>query len=97
MNETKVGIAVHYSMSSEASIAMDGFLHGRSRNLEMRESGAVIYWYDDFRNFSEQELDDLVLFLAKYMDDDDPMPYLCQLSRSKEYEYTGKAEPDGSR
>ena len=101
-NETLVGIAVSTRLSPDASIAMDGWINGRrwssyapeQMTLKHDSTEDVIFYWDRAHKFTKEELDALNLYLERYFEDGDPRPYLCDMTRSKAYLYTGEHKED---
>ena len=100
-NERLVGIAVSSRLSPDASIAMEGWLHGR-RWSEYNEGSTlrsdhvdnVIFYWDRMHNFTKKELDGLNLYLERFFELDDPKPYLCDMVRSSAYLYAGSRKEE---
>lgn len=96
-NERLVGIAVNSKLSPDASIAMEGWLHGRRwstydmerTTLRSDKIDDVIFYWDRTHNFTKEELNALKLYLERFEEPDDPKPYLCDMARSSAYLYTG--------
>ena len=84
-SEQLIGIAVSNGLSPDASIAMEGWLHGlRSDHVDN-----VIFYWDRTHNFTKEELDALKAYLERFFEEDDPIPYLCDMVRSSAYLYEG--------
>lgn len=96
-NEKLIGIAVSSKLSPDASIAMDGWLHGLRWSLYNKEQSAfgsdhvdnVIFYWDQTHNFTKEELDALKAYLERFFELNDPRPYLCDMVRSSVYLYEG--------
>ena len=98
--ENIVGIAIDASLNVHASVALEGWMTGWVNGYHFSERAdqtslwqfAVkdrIIYFDPEHDFTQKDLDGLNAFLEKYIDDDDPKPYLCDLKRSDEYLYVG--------
>lgn len=96
-NERLIGIAVSCRLSPDASIAMEGWLHGLRWSAYNKEQSTlrsdhvdnVIFYWDRMHNFTKEELDALKLYLERFFEPDDPKPYLCDMVRSFAYLYAG--------
>ena len=98
--ENIVGIAVDASLNVHASVALEGWMNGWVNGYHFSEradrtslwqfaiKGRIVY-FDPEHDFTRKDLDGLNAFLEKYINDDDPKPYLCDLKRSDRYLYVG--------
>ena len=98
--ENIVGVAIDESLNAHASVALEGWMHGWMRGYHfsacadqtpLRQfalKGRIVY-FDPEHDFTQKALDGLNAFLKKYVDKDDPKPYLCDLERSDKYLYVG--------
>lgn len=75
-NERLIGIAVSSKLSPDASIAMEGWLHGRRWSVYNEESTLrsdhvdnVIFYWDRARNFTKEELDALKFKSGRLLDE----------------------------
>lgn len=96
-SEQLIGIAVSNGLSPDASIAMEGWLHGlrwsacdkERSTLRSDHVANVIFYWDRTHNFTKKELDALKAYLERFFEEDDPIPYLCDMVRSSAYLYAG--------
>lgn len=96
-SEQLIGIAVSNGLSPDASIAMEGWLHGlrwsacdkERSTLRSDHVDNVIFYWDRTHNFTKKELDALKAYLERFFEEDDPIPYLCDMVRSSAYLYEG--------
>lgn len=96
-SEQLIGIAVSNGLSPDASIAMEGWLHGlrwsacdkERSTLRSDHVDNVIFYWDRTHNFTKKELDALKAYLERFFEEDDPIPYLCDMVRSFAYLYEG--------
>lgn len=96
-SEKLIGIAVSGKLSPNASIAMDGWLHGlrwsacdkERSTLRSDYVGNVVFYWDQTHNFTKEELDALKVYLERFFELGDPKPYLCDMVWSSAYLYMG--------
>lgn len=99
MNKPEViaGIAVPESLSADASLAMDGWIHGYlhpDRLCKKLQNGYLCYYPEKADDaIGVTMIAALNNYLLNYLEPDDPKPFLAKFKRSEEYGYVGELLP----